>query len=278
MADYFLANGIPVDTVSLSDRGLAYGDGLFETIKVVGGCPALFDLHLSRLGKGCERLSIPIDMELLQTEVRQLLANAPTELGVLKIIVTRGGGDSGYGAVKPVSINRYLKLRALSPNIDGLRYQRMQSGVNLRLCDHRLPINPALAGIKHLNRLDNVIARGEWSSQGIDEGLMMDCEGRVVEGTMSNLFLVSGRTLVTPSLHRCGVEGTVRAVVLSTLAETLNLETQVRDVAVSDIVAADEVFICNSLMGICPVLSLGCVKKSAGPVTMSLQAALGELH
>ena len=273
MAEYFLNNGVPSPSVSASDRGLAYGDGVFETVKVSGGDAQFMLQHLQRLQEGCWRLGISLDMAALRRELQQLLECAGSSSGVLKITVTRGGMQRGYRSEEGVSGNRYLQYHVLQDN----RFERMQAGVALTVCRHRLPINPALAGLKHLNRLDNVLARNEWQDAAIDEGLMLDSAGRVVEGTMSNLFFVSSGELVTPSLHRCGVAGVMRRVVLEELAPQLGISTRVADVVLEDLYHAQEIFICNSLIGICPVLTLNCVEKSAGAVAISLQGRLEDL-
>lgn len=274
MAELSLVNGVPCSSVSVCDRGLAYGDGVFETIRVTAGGAQFLPLHLQRLQEGCRRLGIVLDIELLQRELQQLIDSIGSSVaGILKITVTRGAGQRGYRSDGCTGSNRYLQFHRAEND----RYRRMQGGVAVTVCNHRLPVNPALAGIKHLNRLDNVLARSEWRDDNIDEGLMLDSAGRVVEGTMSNLFLVSAGELVTPALHRCGVAGVLRRVVLEALAPALGISTRVADLSLEDLYHAEEMFICNSLIGICPVVALNCVGMEAGAVTRSLQNRLEEL-
>lgn len=265
-----LENGKLSSSVAIRDRGLAYGDGVFETIRVVAGNAEFLNEHLLRLQSGCERLAIPLDRLRLQREIQQLLTANTFPLAVLKITVTRGGQQRGYRYMPDAEENRYLLLEEIAE----APFVRMQQGVKLAVCNHRLPDNPALAGIKHLNRLDNVLARAEWSDTHIDEGLMLDSGGRVIEGTMSNLFLVKAQQLITPDLQRCGVAGIMRQIVLENLAPALGLVTSIRQVQLSDLQHCDEAFICNSLIGICPVLALGCMPLSTGTVTTSLQQQL----
>lgn len=267
-------NGKPTSSVSIRDRGLAYGDGLFETLRVVAGKPEFFKQHLLRLQQGCERLSIPLNSLCLEREINHLLERAASPLQVLKIIVTRGGQQRGYKYDKAAEENRYLLLETLSEQ----GAQALQDGVKLTVCRHRLTDNPELAGIKHLNRLENVLARAEWSRSDIGEGLMLDSVGRIIEGTMSNVFLVKDGELLTPALQRCGVAGIMRQVVIEQLAPALKLTVKIREIDFHDLQAADEAFICNSLLGICPVTAVDCLTVNSGPVTRTLQKTLEDMR
>lgn len=128
-------------------------------------------------------------------------------------------------------------------------------GVRSRVCDQRLAIQPALAGMKHLNRLEQVLARAEWDDPGIAEGVMLDTEDRLVCGTMSNLYLLSGSDLLTPSLARCGVKGVMRKHVQKAAA-TLGLQWQESDLRMEDALNADEMYFSNALIGLWPVREL----------------------
>ena len=143
----------------------------------------------------------------------------------------------------------------------------------LRVCKTPLGLNPALAGIKHLNRLEQVMARAEWDDTNIAEGLMLDVAGHVIEGTMSNVFCVRQDTLFTPDLTHCGVEGITRERVLKTAGRN-GLEAVVTQLGLADIRQADEVFICNSLIGIWPVRRLAEKSWLPGPITKALKQAL----
>jgi 4-amino-4-deoxychorismate lyase len=265
-----LVDGVSSDLISVNNRGLAYGDGLFETIKVSQGKAEFLDLHLQRLQRGCQRLNIPCQLDVITADIRQLLSHFDEPLAVLKIVVTRGQAGRGYKADPSAGSNRIVSLGALVA--DYSQWQRL--GVKLRLCDTALSINPQLAGIKHLARLENIMARSEWNSPEIAEGIMLDSCGRVVEGTSSNIFLLRSNTLYTPSLRRCGVEGIIRQLIIEKLAPQLQLNCVCGDLLLSDIYQADEMFICNSLMGICPVIALGCHRKPSIALTGALQRAL----
>jgi 4-amino-4-deoxychorismate lyase len=148
-----------------------------------------------------------------------------------------------------------------------------RQGVAVRMCDMRLGHNPRLAGIKHLNRLEQVLARQEWDDTGIMEGLLLDSGNNLVEGTMSNLFLVRDGVLLTPDLQRCGVAGIMRSQLLA-LADQLSINTEVCQLGMADLQAAEEVFICNSLIGIWPVISIDDRKYTRGIITSRLQDLL----
>jgi len=266
-----LVNGKPVDCVSSLDRGLLFGDGVFETIAVTDGEPCLWSRHLRRLGEGCRCLHLPVpDEVLLRGEAEELLNGHVT--GVLKIIVTRGAGGRGYrlpGKTQPTRVLQRHPWPDFPPEC-------ADQGVRVRLCTTRLGRNPQLAGIKHLNRLEQVLARREWDDPGIREGLLLDEAGNVIEGTMSNLFAVNGETLVTPDLTRCGVAGIMRTVVLEQ-ADGLGFDVSVRPLQRADVEQSDELFLTNSLIGIWPVISLDKRTWNVGPVTRQLQGCLESL-
>ncbi|NNA56687.1 MULTISPECIES: aminodeoxychorismate lyase [Pseudomonas] len=257
-------DGQPADALSLKDRGLAYGDGLFETIAVRRGQPVLLDRHLARLADGCVRLAIAADLE----QVRQELLSYAAAMGegVLKFILTRGDGLRGY-APDPVAPGRRIlqgNPPAAYPVVHG------EQGVRLFPCVTRLSNQPLLAGLKHLNRLEQVLARAEWRDSEHAEGLMLDQAGRVVEGVFSNLFLVRDGILTTPDLKRCGVAGVMRAEILFQ-AESLAIPTQITDISLEQLQWADEVFVCNSVYGVWPVRAYAALSWPVGPLTRKLQ-------
>jgi len=263
-----IINGRVADCVAASDRGLLYGDGLFETVAVRKGKPEYWQQHLQRLQTGCSRLGIePVD-ELLLAEQCQLLADG-VDQAVIKIIVTRGSGGRGYRVPARPASTRILQLHEW-PDFPPACAQQ---GVAARLCDMRLGHNPVLAGIKHLNRLEQVLARQEWDDNGIREGLLLDTAGNLVEGTMSNLFLVRDGVLLTPDLQRCGVAGIMRSQLLE-LAGQLSIGTEICQLGMADLHAAEEVFICNSLIGIWPVIAIDDRNYNKGAMTSRLQDVL----
>lgn len=270
---FALHNGKPTDKVPFSDRGFAYGDGLFETIKVVDGYAQFLAEHLQRLERDCARLDIDLDCVALRAEVHSLLSLKRSGVsGVLKIIVTRYSAQRGYAAPLHAHAERYLRFYP-QPFLQDVR---VLEGVAVRLCRQRLSEQASLAGMKHLNRLEQILARAEWSDNAIAEGLMLDTAGRLVEGTMSNVFLVKAGCVLTPRLHRCGVAGVMRDVIMRQLSMQC-VPVIEADMTLDDIYVAEEVFLSNSLIGIWPVRKIECIQKNIGDVTIAFQAALNNL-
>ena len=263
-----LVNGKPVDCVSTADRGLLYGDGVFETIAVESGQLRYWPQHLRRLQSGCERLGMaPVDAALLAQECRSLIEQS--QQAVIKIIVTRGSGGRGYRLPERPQSSRIIQLHAW-PNYPA---SCTETGIKTRICRTRLGHNSSLAGIKHLNRLEQVLARREWDDPAIMEGLMLDSSGGLVEGTMSNVFMIKDAVLITPDLQHCGVAGIMRARVLE-LAEKHSIEVSVQGIELDALLQADEVFVCNSLIGIWPVTGIDKQIFIKGPVSTRLQTLL----
>jgi 4-amino-4-deoxychorismate lyase len=263
-------DGQPAELLSVKDRGLAYGDGLFETIVVAAGQASLLERHLSRLAEGCVRLHIPVDMALLKAELLEFSQQLGD--GVAKLIVTRGDGQRGYAPPEPAQPRRILQgaAKPLYPP------RNAEQGVRLFPCATRLAEQPLLAGLKHLNRLEQVLARAEWQGVEPAEGLMLDAFGRVIEGVYSNLFIVRDGQLVTADLTRCGVAGVMRAELLAQAAAS-GITCQVRDIEFAELLAADEVFLCNSVYGVWPVSALQTHDWPVGPLTRKLQAIARDL-
>ncbi|MCX4064330.1 aminodeoxychorismate lyase [Pseudomonas sp. S1Bt30] len=263
-------DGQPADAVPLKDRGLAYGDGLFETIAVKAGQPVLLDRHLQRLHEGCRRLAFAVDHVLVRGEVQAYAAALGD--GVLKLILTRGDSLRGYG------INPGAPVRRVIQGSPPASYPQAHGTVGIRLfsCATRLAEQPLLAGLKHLNRLEQVIARAEWQDAEHAEGLMRDTSGRVIEGVFSNLFIVSNGLLLTADLKRCGVAGVMRAEILAQ-AQVLGVPVAVADISLEQLRQADEVFTCNSIYGIWPVRECAAMSWSVGPLTRKLQGIVRAL-
>ena len=264
----WLVNGQST-AVDPADRGLAYGDGLFETMAASDGRIRWLDLHLDRLEEGCRRLEIPAPSRSLVA--REIETCCPREgRAVVKLIVTRGPGARGYQPPEPPTPTRVL---AISPWPD---YPRSfyRDGIAMRTCRLRLGENPALAGIKHLCRLEQVLAQLELRGHAVQQGLMLDAGGCVAQGTTSNVFIVVGGELVTPSLARCGIKGVMRRVVLEA-ARTLRIRAEEREILPAELLGADEVFVTNALFGIWPVTELDGRRFAVGTATARLMAQLG---
>ncbi len=260
----FLVNGWPAHAVDAGDRGLMYGDGVFRTMRVRAGRPCNWACHLRLLHEDCRRLGLEEPPgEVLLAEIARL---APGE-AVAKVIVTRGASGRGYGIPEGATPTRIVAAYPPAPDDPRAR----EEGVRVRRCELALGIQPRLAGVKSLNRLESVLARAEWTDPQVREGLLLDAGGRLVEGTMSNVFLVADGRVVTPALTRCGVRGSQRVRVLA-LARSAGLACEERDVAPDELERAQEVFLANSLIGIWPVADLDGHRWAPGPVTGRLQA------
>jgi len=266
-----LVNGQETECLPAHDRGLSYGDGLFETLAVQNGAPLLWDAHLARLQAGTARLGIRAsDATRLRAEADRLCRG--TGRGVLKIVITRGVGARGYRADSTSTPTRVLILSDW-PDYPAAN---AQAGVDVRLCRTRLSAQPALAGLKHLNRLEQVLARAEWGDE-YAEGLMSDDSGNIVEGTMTNLFLVREGGLTTPALDRCGVEGVMRAQVLARAAH-LGIGCRVGTVGPQQLEQAHEVFLTNSLIGLWPVRRIDHRSYAIGDITRKIQEAIRDAY
>ena len=266
-----LIDGTAKDRLSAGDRGLHFGDGVFETMAVEAGGVLCLDRHLARLEKGCARLAIPApDRALLEAECARV--GDGENRAVVKIMVTRGVGGRGYAAdpgTPPTRIVACYPWPAYRP-------EARSEGVAVRICETRLGRNPRLAGIKHLNRLEQVLARNEIHAGGSDEGLMLDDRDRVIEGVASNVFAIREGRLCTPDLSECGIAGIVRDMVLEAARDVTGREPAIEHLSVSDLAGADECFLTNSLIGIWPIKALEEAPIPVGPASHRLQALLAE--
>ncbi|MEJ2692053.1 MAG: aminodeoxychorismate lyase [Candidatus Thiodiazotropha sp.] len=245
-----LINGQPSDQIPITDRGLHYGDGLFETIAVIDSSPRLWDRHMARLSRGEAALGLPpSDKAQLRREAGSLCEGSSR--GVLKLIITRGSGGRGYRPPENAETRRILSLQPW-PDYPARWYR---DGIRLRLCETRWSRNPRLAGVKHLNRLEQVLARQEWRDPQIAEGLMLDEQDAVISVTQGNLFLISDGRLYTPDLSHSGIAGILRGLVIE-CAQRLNIPLEIAALDLAQVRAADALFVTNALLGLCPVVAL----------------------
>ncbi|PQA50898.1 aminodeoxychorismate lyase [Amnimonas aquatica] len=257
----------PVAQVGANDRGLAYGDGLFETVRVTAGRPVLMEQHWVRLSAGCQRLGIP-ELAFWRQACGDFLAGRGD--GVLKLLVTRGGGGRGYLAPTDPQPTLLLSWHELPP----VPAAWTQDGIAVGDCGLGLARQPALAGIKHLNRLEQVLLRRELAQQpGCAEALVCDSEGWVVEGVASNVFVARDGVWHTPDLAACGVRGVLRDALLDALLEH-EIDVRVAPLRPADCRAADEWFFCNSVNGIWPVARWRDRTWRPGPMTRQCQAII----
>ncbi len=262
-------NGQPAESVSVLDRGLAYGDGVFRTLHTQDGQPLWWADHYAKLVSDCRVLGMACpDEALLRDEVTQ--EAVPGE-GVVKIVLTRGTGARGYALPAQPSVTRVVMGSALP---DHARPEASPD-IRARWCALRLGTQPRLAGVKHLNRLENVMARAEWDDPDILEGLLRDESGAVVGGVMSNVFWARGEVLFTPDLTGCGVAGVARSRLLRAAAR-LGIEVRIGRWQPDAILAADEVMICNSVIGVRRVARLDDATWTPAGWTATLNTALND--
>lgn len=260
-----LVNGILNGPISAADRGLSYGDGVFRTLRIKNGQPRLWMRHYRKLKRDCVALGIACpSAEVLLDELCHLAEGQRD--GIAKIIVTRGEGGRGYKPVDPSGVStRILSLSSL-PVYPGLFYTQ---GVRLRVCETRLSHQPKLAGIKHLNRLENVLAAAELTADD-DEGVLLDISGNVIECTRNNLFIIKNNEISTPDLSRSGIAGIERERVIE-WAAMHNVSCRIGEFGLPELRAADEIFIVNSVMGLWPVKALQGRSWSRFPVSLQIQ-------
>ena len=261
----YLINGSFDATISPFDRGFAYGDGVFRTLVMRNGVPESWPQHYQKLVADCAAINIVCpSAELLMSDLQQLFTL--DEVAVAKIIITRGEGNRGYSP-PPITAPMRVVTKSAMPEYPESRFS---DGVNLHVCETRLAAQPLLAGIKHLNRLENVLARMEWHSPDIADGIFLDTNEHVIECTAANIFARFGDTLITPSLTNCGVAGITRQRIIE-LAHTLSLKIKIEAMSLEKLFSADEVIICNSLYGAFQVKS---VQVKSVPAQQWLKQAL----
>jgi 4-amino-4-deoxychorismate lyase len=245
-----MIDGQPDNRLPVTDRGFQFGDGVFETMRLYAGGIPWLKAHLARLESGAGKLGLPCALDDIRDMVRRFLEMCPPD-GVVRLSLTRGDSFGGYAQPHNSATRSVLQYRSLPSHINVWQ----EKGIRIRICNLRLSAQPALAGIKHMNRLEQVLARQEWTRTDIQEGLMLDQAGQLVEGTMSNVFCVRGGTLLTPDLSVAGVEGVAREKVLQ-WAHRQSLPTIVGAVGMNDLVRADECFVTGAVMGVVPLVQL----------------------
>lgn len=264
-------NGHPCAEVSVDDRGLCYGDGLFETMRIVAGHIPLWSWHRKRLLRGLDRIALPMDVAQLDEQVFHHAALA--EDAVMRLMVTRGMGQRGYW---PSETPQPTLITALHPYTPMPREWRSE-GTCAALLQQRLGSSSLLGGMKHLNRLEQVLLRRELTTlPGCQEALVMDAYDRVIEGVSHNVFLVKNYVLHTPEIQDCGVSGVMRSVLME-MARTVRIPSRVRVLSVDDFLEADEIFFCNSIQGIMPVRELLGRQYRIGAVILKLQAEVDKV-
>jgi 4-amino-4-deoxychorismate lyase len=264
----FLVNGHSDVAISPMDRGFTYGDGIFRTLPIRQGAPEHWAAHYKKLVEDCNALKIVCpSADLLLADIGRLFEHEDD--AVAKIIISRGEGERGY-AVPALAQPTRVVIKTPFPRYPETNFTE---GVRLHLCNLRLSYQPQLAGIKHLNRLENVMARMEWTDDSIADGLLLDGQGRAIECTMSNIFARFGESLVTPDLSLCGVAGITRERIMEG-APQLGLTARVADLPLAELTKADEIITCNSLYGAWQVIELNGQRWKTQGLAMKLRQIL----
>jgi len=263
-----LVNGKHGNLISIRDRGLLYGDGVFRTVRASAGQGLHWPKHYQKLRHDCTALGISCpDYALLTAELGELLKLYP--VGVVKLIVTRGAGTRGYAPAADIEPTHCWDAFPVPDYPDDWPI----SGIKARICELRLCSQPHLAGIKHLNRLENVLAAAECSDTDIAEGLLMDAADNVIAGTRSNLFVVNQGKLITPALTCCGVAGMQRERVMA-WAMKHKMPLQVRNISMEEVLKADELFLVNSIMVLWPLRELDKSRWTDFPIATKIRQGL----
>jgi 4-amino-4-deoxychorismate lyase len=239
-----LVNGAATDSVAATDRGLAYGDGVFRTLLLKEGVPRWWPRHYRKLERDCVSLALPCPPErLLAEEIARVTSRSAD--AVVKIIITRGSGTRGYAPPQPVSPTRVVMSIPVSDHPEAFG----RDGIRIHWCRTRVSSQPRLAGVKHLNRLENVLARAEWNDPAVPEGLMLDEDGHVIGGTMTNLFISENGDLATPLLSRCGVAGVTRERVIEAAGKH-GMSCREEPITRARLLDARAVLLVNSVIGV----------------------------
>lgn len=254
----------PISAWPVDARGIAYGDGVFETMRVVRGTVPWWDAHWLRLSRGAESLHLVMPA-LAQARVEAAALFDDGSDGVLKLLLTRGGGGRGYAISKIADPLWMLSRSEMSPPFS-------RNGIAMHICSTRLALQPALAGIKHCNRLEQILARAECDEAGADEGLMLDVDGNPIGATGANLFVLQGGQWYTPKVDRCGIAGVCRQHLLPLLG------AREKCLSMHDLDTADSVFLCNAVRGILPVARINEREWAPHPETARARQALARIH
>ena len=267
-----LVDGVPAASIPADDRGLAYGDGVFRTLAMRNGNPELWPRQWAKLVADCRALLLtpPAEVDLMQ-DISRIADETPD--CALRITITRGSGGRGYGMPRDTRPRRVVAASSLPKYPDAYQAQ----GIKARICTLQLAPQPRLAGIKHLNRLENVLARAEWNDAGIAEGLLLDIDGNVIGGTRSNLFIAERGNLATPELSRCGVAGVTRDTVIDS-ARGEGVSCRIEPISRERLEAADEIILVNSLIGAWSIAMLEQRTWSDFPITARVRKWLDALH
>ncbi|MFM2663944.1 aminodeoxychorismate lyase [Vibrio mediterranei] len=266
----FWRDGNQVDYVSVTDRSFQYGDGCFTTILTKSGKLQLWDQHVKRMERALLRLKMaPVDWQQMKAELERVVSRKA--LAGIKIHVSRGEGGRGYSP----SVNRGPLITLSQFDFPVGYIELRQLGLELSLCDVALGLNPLLAGLKHNNRLEQILAKEQVEHSDRLDGIVLDINGNVIETTMANIFWFKDGVLHTPSLDMAGVEGVMREEVLR-VANQDELPILIDSFKLNTLMSADEIFVSNCILGVAPVTKIQDAQFPIGNMTRRIQEKLGQ--
>lgn len=266
----FWRDGSQINLVPVTDRSFQYGDGCFTTMLTKSGSIQLWSQHVGRMQEALQRLKIgEIDWNSLKRELDSIASDAP--LAGLKIHVSRGEGGRGYSpkvsSGPKVTVSRFEFPQSYR--------QFRENGIDLTVCDTPLGLNPLLAGLKHNNRLEQILAKEEVERTTFTDGLVLDINGNVIETTMANVFWIADGKVFTPSLDYAGVAGVMRGEIIKLLS-AMNIPVEIASFTLKDVLAADEIFVSNCILGVAPVNKIKDAQFPPGTITRRIQEKLGQ--
>jgi 4-amino-4-deoxychorismate lyase len=247
-------DGTPTAVLPLPDRGVDFGDGLFETILLHNARPVFLDLHLARLSLGLQTLALPDCLAAVQQQIQQACSAIDTgwRWAALRLSVLRSPGPRGYAPAQGLAPRILINVTALERDCATL-----SAPASLNVAGMRLSTQPALARIKHLNRLEQIVAATQAQAEHVDECLMLDQMDHLVSVIAGNLFLVTQGEVLTPVLDHCGVAGTRRSLIIDRWAPSIGLKVRETRLTLADLPHAQEVFYSNSLLTVRPIARVG---------------------
>jgi aminodeoxychorismate lyase len=267
MSEVVLIDGEVESKISIFNRNMQYGDGLFETCVAKNNKVLFWENHFDRLNNGCERLNIKkIENSIWLKDIKKALSLSSENNCIVKLILSRGNSLRGYSYSKDIEPIRVVIVSKLSEYITKKTY-------SLEYAMSGFHSNPKLAGIKHCNRLEQIMAR---TNMLADEAIMLDESRSIISVTQGNIYFIFGNKLVTPKLDKCGVIGSRRPIILE-LSRFINLEVAEDKISINQLEKADEVFVANSLIGIQPVTLIGDYYLSNNPITKKIRVAYSSI-
>ena len=261
-------------SVSVFDHGFLYGDSIYETLRTTGGHPFLVDRHLERLRSSATALHLELDLDTAayRQGLAKALQDAANPESVIRIVVTRGEGDIGYGQALCPRPNSLIFVRPAAPLSDPDRRPAIRVAILSVLRNDHRTVSPA---IKSGNLLNNILGAHEAENRGVDEGIMLNPRGQVAEGTMTNLFIVKDGVVLTPPLEAGILPGITRGFVLE-LIRAARVDVREETFGPETLLAADEAFLTGTTRAIQPIAAIDDVDlphAGRGPVTLQLMAA-----